>query len=85
MQRQQRWLGHVIKMSFNRLPRRVLYGDRTSSWVSFTGCSEEALFWPRESHAEEMQHIPADRLESAAYLKFGKGGGGMASARSASL
>jgi len=27
MQRQLRWLGHVIKMSSNRLSRRVLYGE----------------------------------------------------------
>jgi len=29
MQRQLRWVGHVIRMSSNRLPRRVLYGQLT--------------------------------------------------------
>ena len=27
VQRQLRWLGHVIRMSSNRLPRRMLYGE----------------------------------------------------------
>jgi len=27
LQRQHRWLGHVIRMPFNGLPRRILYGE----------------------------------------------------------
>jgi len=27
LQRQLRWLGHVIRLSSNRLPRRLLYGE----------------------------------------------------------
>ena len=29
LQRQFRWLGHVIRMSDNRLPHRLLYGELT--------------------------------------------------------
>ena len=37
LQRQLRWLGHVIRMPSNRLPRRLFYGElllgqRPCSW-----------------------------------------------------
>ena len=34
LQRQLRWVGHVIRMPSNRLPRRVLYGEL----VMVSGC-----------------------------------------------
>jgi len=54
MQRQLRWIGHVIWMQSNRLPRRIIHILRTVAWSASPRRSEEALLRSREGNLEEV-------------------------------
>jgi len=48
MQRQLRWIGHVIRMKSNRFPRRILYSElqhgQRASVLHFLSCSVFTLY-----------------------------------------
>jgi len=66
MQRQLRWLGHAIRMSSNRLPRRVLYGELLRGSRSQGGPAKKKHFSDLVKATLKKSNIPADRLESLA-------------------
>jgi len=63
-QRQLRWIGHVIRMTSNRLPRRVLYAEILRGSRSRGG--------PKKRFSDHVKvtlkkcHIPAEQLETLA-------------------
>ncbi|VDP75791.1 unnamed protein product [Schistosoma curassoni] len=38
LKRRLRWLGHVLRMSFQRVPRRALFADAGTGWKKRRGC-----------------------------------------------
>ena len=63
MQRQLRWVGHVIKMSSNRLPRRVLDGQLThGEWLPW-GPKKCIRFSDHLKAILKICHISFDQLE----------------------
>jgi len=53
MQRQLCWVGLVIRMSPNRLPRRLVYSELQEGRRSFGG-QMKRFFRPCQASAEEM-------------------------------
>jgi len=62
MQRQLRWLGHVIRMPSNRLPLYVLYGEHLHGSRSQGG--QKKRFSDHTKATLKKWHIPADELNS---------------------
>jgi len=60
MQRQLRWLGHVIRMPSNHL----LYGELLHGSRSQGG--QKKWFFDHKKAREKKCHIPADELETLA-------------------
>ena len=55
-----RWLGHVLRMSDNRLPRRALFAEPKSSWKRPSG--GQHMTWQRKSLTEGLSHVGNVRL-----------------------
>ena len=52
LQRQLRWLGHVIRMPSNRLTLQGI-----TQWAAVAGCFKVALQGPHPSNPEQVQHF----------------------------
>jgi len=61
MQRQLRWIGHVIRMPSNRLPRRVLYGELLCGRRHPGG--QKKRFSDHIRNVLKRCHIPPEQLE----------------------
>jgi len=62
MQRQLRWLGHVIRMPANRLSRHVLYGELLQGSRSQGG--QKKWFSDHIKATLKKCHIPPDELKA---------------------
>ena len=61
-----RWLGHVLRMSNGRLPRRVLFAEPKSSWK--WPCRGQHMTWQRnmKSLTEGLSQVGNIRLAGRA-------------------
>ena len=67
VKRQLRWIGHVIHMSENRLPRKLFYGELSSGYHSHGGQRKR---YKDHLHSIQKQcSIPASDLESLAVCR----------------
>ena len=65
MQRQLRWIGHVIRMQSNRLPRRILYSELQHGQRAPGG--QKKRFSDHVKAILKKCLIPPDQLETLAF------------------
>ena len=65
-QRQLRWIGHVIRMTSNRLPCRVLYAEILRGSRSRGATGSKKRFSDHVKVTLKKCHIPAEQLETHA-------------------
>ena len=65
MQRQLRWIGHVIQMQSNRLPRHILYSELQHSQRGACG-GQKKRFSDHVKAISKKCSIPPDQLDTLA-------------------